>query len=215
MRSLPVLMVAVMFSIQNAWAADVTPTLGKKGKELLSEKFEGNDIPKGWTINTGAMKIQEGALRLSELAADKHIGAYRKALPLQNMAIQLDIMFDGAKTFNLGFDPAPGELKKKGHLYAISIANGAWSIVENNDKSNPESKSIAHAKGNVKLESGKWYTLLLENKGEEVVATIAGQGSLKARASDFKAKKPGLVFRAGGPDTAGVLIDNLQVHELE
>ena len=161
------------------------------------------------------MTVQDGALRLSEIAADKHLGAYRKSLALQSMTVQLDFMFDGAKAFNLGFDPATGVLKKKGHLYSISITNKGWSIIEHNDKANPESKPINHAQGAIKLEPGKWYTLLLENKGEEVVATIAGQGTLKAKAADFKVKKPSLVFRASGPDTAGVLIDNVQVCELE
>ncbi len=44
---------------------------------------------------------------------------------------------------------------------------------------------------------------MLENKGEEIVANIVGQGTLKAKSSDFKVKKPSLVFRAMGPDTAG------------
>jgi hypothetical protein len=200
---------------QNLWAEDIAPTLGKKGKELLSEKFEGNTIPQGWAKNVGAMKIQDGALRISELASDKHVGAFRKALPIQNMTVQVDFMMDGGKMFNVGFDPAAGELKKKGHLYAVAITANNWSLSESNDKANPDSKAIAHAKGNLKLEPGKWYTLMLENKGEDVVVTIAGQGSLKAKASDFKVKKPGLIFRAGGPDTAGVMIDNVQVHELE
>lgn len=209
---------AVAFGIAiagSALAQDLAPTLGKPGKQLLKESFDGPETPKGWTTNTGAMKIHDGTLRLSELAADKHIGAFRKALPIQNMAIQFDFMFDGAKAFNIGFDPAAGELKKKGHLYAITVTPNGWSIVENNDKANPESKPVTHAGEKTKFESGKWYTLLLENKGEEVVATIQGMKPLKAKAADFKVKKPALVFRAGGPDAAGVCIDNLSVWELE
>jgi hypothetical protein len=56
---------------------------------------------------------------------------------------------------------------------------------------------------------------MIENKGEELVATIGGQGTLKAKSADFKAKKPSLVFRAVGPDTAGVLIDNVRACELD
>ncbi len=96
--------IAITYSTR---AEDLVPTLGKKGAELLSESFDGKDIPKGWSSNTGVMKVHDGTLRLSELAADKHIGAFRKTLVIQNMAIQLDFMFDGAKVFNLGFDPAP------------------------------------------------------------------------------------------------------------
>ncbi|MCY2974144.1 MAG: hypothetical protein NTW52_05695 [Planctomycetota bacterium] len=215
MRSLTAFLVSSILFVPVTMAEDMSPTLGKKGKELLIEKFEGNDIPKGWTKNVGMMKIQDGALRISELASDKHVGAFRKALPIQDMAIQIDFMLDGAKTFNVGFDPVAGELKKKGHLYSVVINSDRWSISESNDKANPESKAILHAKGTIQLNPGKWYTLMIENKGENVVATIAGQGALKAKANDFKVKKPGLIVRAGGPDTAGVLIDNIQVFELE
>lgn len=202
-------------SMQTISAADLSPTLGKKGKELLSEKFEGQDVPRGWVANTGAMKLQNNALRLSEIAADKHAGAFRKSMPCQNVIVQLDFMLEGVKTFQFGFDPAVGQLKKKGHLYSISITSKGWSIIEHNDKANPESKPITHAQNELKLESGKWHTLMLENKGEEIVANIVGQGTLKAKSTDFKVKKPSLVFRAIGPDTAGVLIDNVHVYELE
>lgn len=203
------------FSYAVSHAVEPNLMLGSKGKELLSEDFSGNKIPEGWKANTGAMVLEKQSLRLSELASDKHIGAYRKTLPLQDMAIQVDFQFDNARMFNLGFDPSPGQLKKKGHLYAITISPNSWSIVENNDKSNPESKSIVHAKGAIKVESGKWYTLTLENKGEDVVASISGFQPLKAKAADFKVKKPALVFRAGGEDAAAVLIDNLRVWELD
>lgn len=196
-------------------ADDLPVSLGKRGKLLLAEKFDGQTVPDKWKKNTGAMKLQDGALRLSELAEDKHIGAFRHALPVQNMAIRLDFQLDSAKAFQLGFDPAPGELKKKGHLYAVSITAKRWSLVENNDKSLPDSKPKVHDQASISLEANKWYTLVLENKGEEVVVTIVGQGTLKAKSSDFKVKKPALVFRAGGPDSAGVLIDNLEVHELD
>lgn len=189
--------------------------LGKPVKELLNEEFDGSDLHQNWKCNTGKMAIQEGALRLSELAADKHIGAFRYALPMQDMLVRLDFQFDGAKVFHLGFDPAPGQLPKKGHLYNVIITPSKWSLVENNDKANPDSKPKVHAQGKVALESKKWYTLTLENKGEELVATIRDIGTLQAKASDFKVKKPALVFRAGGDDTSAILIDNLTVTSLE
>lgn len=203
-----------------AIADELAPTLGKKGKQLLLEKFDSAEVPTAWKKNTGAMKIQDGALRLSEVAADKHAGAFRKALPLQDMIVRFDFQLDGVKLFHLGFDPAPGELKKKGHLFNVAISDSKWSIVENNDKSNPDSKPKVLTQAKADFESNKWYTLTLENKGEDVVATIVPRGStkgetLKAKAENFKVKKPALIFRAGGPDSAAVLIDNVEVYELD
>lgn len=191
------------------------PKLGTKGKLLLEEKFSGADVPKGWTVNTGKLRVSEGVLHGSQLKADNHIGAFRYHLPLQDAAIQIDFRFDGARIFNLGFDPAKGELKKKGHLYSVMVSQNSWWITEHNDKANPESKSKVHVKAKADFEKGKWYTLLLEAKGNDVLVQIPGMESLKTSAPDFHVKKPGLVFRMGGKDDDEVCFDNVKVWELK
>lgn len=201
--------------VSPALAADLEPTLGKKGKLLLEEKFNGNALPAGWTKNVGKISVADGVLHASQVASDNHIGAFRKALPVQDVVVQLDFKFDGATTLNVGFDPAPGELKKNGHLYSLVITPGSWQITEHNDKADPKSKNIAHAKAATKFEKGQWYTLLVENKGNDVVARVAGKEPLRASAKDFHVKKPGLVFRAGGKDGQEVLLDNVKVWELK
>ena len=196
-------------------AADLEPILGKKGKSLLEEKFDGKDVPKGWAKNTGTIAVVDGSLRLGELASEKHAGAFRKALPLQDFAIQLDFKFDQAKMIHVGFDPAQGELNKKGHLYSIVVNPKGYSILEHNDKANPNSKAKTHATKPSEFKDGQWYTLLLENKGEDVVVQIQGKETLKAKAEDFRVKKPGLVFRASAADGDGALVDNVHVWELK
>ena len=171
-------------------------------------------MPAGWTKNTGKYSVADGALHLGQLAADNHIGAFRKAVALQDCAIQLDFKFSGATMFHLGFDPAPGELKKKGHLFALAITPAGWTLTESIDKADPKSKNLVLAKAATKFEPGQWFTLLLEMKGEQVVVQVAGKESLRASAKDFKVKKPGLVFRAGGKDGQEVLLDNVKVWEL-
>lgn len=195
-------------------AAGLEPTLGQKGKLLLEEKFEAAAVPAGWTKNTGHYAVADGTLRLSQLAADNHIGAFRKAVPLRDAVVQLDFKFAGATVFHLGFDPAPGELKKKGHLFALAITPAGWTLTENIDKADPKSKNVVLAKAATTFAPGQWFTLLLEMKGEQVVVHVAGKEPLRASAKDFKVKKPGLVFRAGGKDDQRVLLDNVKVWEL-
>lgn len=191
------------------------PTLGQKGRLLLEENFEAATLPKGWAKNTGVLAVSGGVLHASQLASDHHIAAFRKALPLQDCAIQLDLKFAGATTFNLGFDPAPGELKKKGHLFSLAITPAGWTITEHNDKADPNSKAVPHAKAATKFAPGEWFTLLLEVKGDRVVAKVDGKEALRATAKDFQVKKPGLVFRVGGKDGQEVLVDNVKVWALE
>jgi hypothetical protein len=212
-----ILVAALVFVLENSVsrAADLTPRLGTKGKLLLEETFHGPAVPKGWTVNTGALAVRDGALRASEKAADQHIGAFRYRLPLQDCAVQVDFRFDGGRIFHLGFDPAPGELKKKGHLFSVTVSPSQWTLIEHNDKADPASKTKTHAAAKTTFEPGQWYTLLLESKGDTVVAQITGKEPLRATAKDFRVKKPGLVFRVGGKDTDAVSFDNVKVWELK
>lgn len=196
-------------------AADLEPTLGKKGKLLLEERFEGEAVPRNWNRNTGVLAVTGGALRVSELALEKHAAAFRRPLPLQDCAIQVDVKFAGATMFHLGFDPAPGELKKKGHLFSLIVTPTQWSITEHVDKADPKSKNTVLAKAAAAFPRDEWVTLLLEVKGNDVVARVAGRDPLRASAKDFHVKKPGLVFRVGGKDADAVLFDNVKVWELK
>ena len=117
--------------------------------------------------------------------------------------------------FHVGFDPAPGELKKQGHLFSLAITPAGWTITEHNDKADPASKNVARGKASTAFAPGQWFTLLLEVKGDEVVAHVEGKEALRATAKDFHVKKPGLVFRVGGKDGQEVVVDNVKVWALE
>ena len=212
---LVVVTAALILLASNALGAGPNPTLGKKGKVLLEEKFEGGALPGGWTKNTGVLSVGAGVLHASQLASDQHIGAFRKPLPLQDCAVQLDFKFSGATAFQVGFDPAPGELKKKGHLFSLAITAEGWTLTEHLDKADPNSKNVVHAKSATKFTPGQWFTLLLEVKGNDVVARVDGKEALRANSKDFHVKKPGLVFRVGGKDGQEVLVDNVKVWALE
>lgn len=196
-------------------AADLEPTLGKKGKLLLEETFSGPEVPKGWNANTGSLRIVEGQLHASEKSSDKHIGAFRHRLPLQDCAVQVEFKLGAMRVINLGYDPAPGELKKKGHLFSVVITPQSWSLIEHNDKSNPASKTKVHATAKTDFAPDTTYMVLLECRGNEVVAQVTSKEPLKASAPDFRVKKPGLVFRMGGKDGEEVALDNVKVWTLE
>lgn len=196
-------------------AADLAPQLGTLGDKLMEETFSGAEVPKGWHNNTGSLRVAGGVLLAAEKSADKHIGAFRHPLPVQDCAVQIDFKLGGARVINLGFDPAAGELKKKGHLLSVVISKTGWSIIEHNDKANPESKTQTHAKAATPFDPATTYTLLLECKGNDVVAQVAGKEPLKATAPDFHVKKPGLVFRMGGPDGQEAAFDNVKVWTLK
>lgn len=205
----------VLLAAVPAIAADLEPTLGKKGKLLLDESFTSADVAKDWTHAVGKVAVVDGKLSVSEQKADKHACAVRRKLEIKDAAVQFEFTFESAKMLHFGFDPAPGELKKKGHLFSVIVTPESWSIVEHNDKSNPDSKQKVHAKAATKFEQGRTYVMLVESRGPNVVASVAGKEPLKATASDFGVKKPALVFRVGNDDGHSVRFDNVKVWELQ
>lgn len=206
---------AVAVTLLPASAAELETKLGKKGVLLLDEKFDGTELPKNWNRNTGKLTVADGVLKASEIAADMHAAAFCRPLSLQDAAILVKFRFAGAKMFHLGFDPAPGELKKKGHLFSVIITPANWSITEHNDKSDPKSTNKALAKATASFEPGRWYELLLEVNGDDVLARIGGLEPLRATSKDFHVRKPGLVFRTGGKDADEVHLDEVRVWELK
>ncbi|KAF0181200.1 MAG: putative secreted protein [Limisphaerales bacterium] len=216
MKTATLLLVFVSaFAAFSSPAAELEPKLGKQGALLMEEKFDGKELPKNWNRNAGKLTVAEGVLKASEVAADKHAAAFRRPLPIQDAAIGVKFRFEGAKMFHVGFDPAPGELKKQGHLFSLIITPAGLSITEHNDKSDPKSTNKALAKRVATFEKGRWYELLLEVKGDDVLAQIAGMEPLRATSKDFHVKKPGLVFRTGGKDTDEVHLDEVRVWELK
>jgi len=197
------------------FAADLQTQLGQLGKPLYDEKFETPDALQKWTRTVGEMKVEQGVLHVFERSQDKHAGAFRYALPVQDCAVQMDFKFDGAKFIHLGFDPAAGELKKKGHLFSVVLAPDNWKILEHSDKNDAKPKNKVLANADTKFEAGRWYSLLLEVKGHHVVAQITGKEPLKGSSPDFHCQKPGLVFRVGGDDGKGASLDNVRVWTLK
>jgi hypothetical protein len=195
-------------------AADLEPLLGAKGRLLLEEEFEANALPKAWTIKNGNVRVVEGSLRASQNKEAGRLCLFNCEQPMQDAAIQIDFKFDGARGINVSVNPSPGELNKHGHLYSVMITPAMWNITEHNDKADRNSRSKALASAPARFEQGRWYTLLIENKGPDVVARVEGKEPLRAASPDFRVKKPGIEFRAIGPSGEEVSFDNLRVWEL-
>jgi len=197
-----------------ASAANLEPTLGKKGRLLLEEKFDGDTLPKGWYLKAGGLRVVSGVLHASQKKDAGRLCLFDCELPMQDAAIQVDFKFDGASGLNVSVNPSPGELRKHGHLFSVMITRRMWNITEHNDKADRNSRSKALSSAPENFEAGKWYSLLVEMKGEQVIATVEGKKPLRATSKDFRVKKPGIEFRVAGRENEEVNFDNLRVWEL-
>src|SRR6185369_15379228 len=168
----------------------------------------------GWNIKSGKVQVKSGELRTSQTKGDR-LCLFNCDVSMQDLALQIDFKFDGGRGINVSVNPSPGELPKRGHLYSVMITPRSWNITEHNDKSDRASVSKALASSSETFEQRKWNTLILENKGEDVIARIEGKKPLKATSPDFRVKKPGIEFRVLGRDEGEVAFDNLRVWELK
>lgn len=206
---------AIILAAVPLTAADLEPSLGTKGRLLLEEKFDGDALPKGWSAKSGELRVADGVLRAGQKKGADRLCLFSCEQPMQDAAIQIDFKLEGARGINIGVNPASGELAKKGHLFSVMITPRMWNITEHNDKADRNSQSKVLATAPEKFEQGRWYTLLLECKGDEVVVRVEGKRPLRASSKDFRVKKPGLEFRVSGKEKEEVHFDNVRVWELK
>lgn len=186
------------------------------GNLLLDETFDGEALVKGWLVQTGDWKPAGGVLRGKELEADNHAAAARRLLPMQDGTFELRFRLTGPapRGFHFGFDPAPGELKKRGHLFSIVVTPAGSKLLKHIDKDRPkEDPNEILASSDTAIAKDAWHTLRLEKKGDSVRASIVAEGgataiSLAATHPTFHVKTPTLVFRCLGN---GVEVDDVKV----
>lgn len=175
----------------------------------LEETFDRTELGKGWNSTTGEWKIVDGVLRGREMPDEKHSAATRKVLATQNAVYQLKFRLVGeCRSFHFGFDPARGELNKKGHLFSVIVTPKSWEILKHIDKNRrEEDPNEKLAEEQTKFETDKWYTLRVTTWGTYVTAKIDDR-KLKASHPTFGVRKPTLVFRCLGD---GVEINDIKV----
>ncbi len=176
----------------------------------VDDSFDRKELGKEWHVNTGDWNIVDGVLRAREIPDQKHSAAARRTVETSNAVYELRFRFvEDGKGFHFGFDPAPGELKKKGHLFSVIVTPESWKILKHVDKARREedpNETLAEQK--TEFETGKWYSLRVTTWQTHVTASIEGKEPLKASHETFGVKKPTLVFRCLDN---GVEIDDIKV----
>lgn len=175
-------------------------------------RFDEAKRPEKWTVNFGHWEPKEGVLVCRQLDKDNHPAASRWKIPMKDAVIKLRLKFDGATGFHLGFDPAPGELKKQGHLYSLVITPTQAQLKKHKDKADEKSKDQTLATASLNAVAGEWLDVELRTEGDKITATIGKSAKLEASDSSFSVAKPNVVFRVIGGD---VHLDDVQVAVLK
>src|SRR5437879_2825003 len=66
------------------------PMLGKKGPLLLEEKFDGDELPKGWTTKSGKLHLADGVLHATQTKESGRLCLFNCDVPMRDAAVQID-----------------------------------------------------------------------------------------------------------------------------
>jgi hypothetical protein len=174
-------------------------------KELLfSDDFEGGEPAKVWHKVVPTFVVENGALKGTQTrdkdvpSADgksvvkAHAAVHGLEIPTKDSVVECKIRFEGATMIDVEFDDRKYTGAHYGHLCRAQVRLNGVTIIDERDgnmrndiremRNDPAKKAEVAAllKGRqvtypAKLETGKWYTLVVETVGDEMRVTIDGK----------------------------------------
>lgn len=179
-----------------------------------------------FTFETGALKGTQTREKDMPSADGKsiitaHAAVYGLELPTKDSVVECKIKFEGASMIDVEFDDRKFEGSHYGHLCRAQVRLDRITLLDERDGSQSNalielrkdavtnkaaiSKLLSAHSANyplpTKLETGKWYNLIVETVGEEMRVTLDGKpaGYLKSPGIGHLTKSK-LEFGVGGKD---------------
>jgi hypothetical protein len=211
-------LLALALALSIASAAELKPLLGQPDQAVLQDDFSkvGALDKKQWAARQGTQwAIEEGVLQGKPSAPEyqakrkDHFGYEpRISAPITppHFIAQFSVRFNG------GSETAIAPFIELGHhVCRLHLSkSGVEMLVDH------ESVKVAESK-ELKLESEKWYHVLAEMKGDEVVVQFADGPTLYARHAGFTKPAEGTANGLGiaGPKGGSVEIDNVTLWSIK
>lgn len=187
-------------------------SLAVKKEVLFSDDFEGAERPAAWHKVVPTFAFENGTLKgtqtreKDEPSADgksvvkAHAAVHGLEIPTKDSVVECRIKFEGATMIDVEFDDRKYTGAHYGHLCRAQVRLNGVTIIDERDggmrndiremRQDPTKKDeVAKLlKGRqitypAKLETGKWYTLVVETVGEEMRVTIDGKPAAYLKSS--------------------------------
>jgi len=186
-------------------------SIAEKKELLFSDDFEGAEPAKVWHKVVPTFVVEKGALKGTQTrdkdvpAADgkpaiqAHAAVHGLEIPTKDSVVEVRIRFEGASMINVEFDDRKFTGSHYGHICRAQVRLKGVTIVDERDggmrndiyemKKAPANKAeVANLLAGrsvtypAKLETGRWYTLVVETVGDEMRVTLDGKpaGFLKS-----------------------------------
>ncbi|MFO0822627.1 MAG: hypothetical protein U0792_05820 [Gemmataceae bacterium] len=186
-------------------------SIAEKKELLFSDNFESAEPAKPWHKVVPTFAFENGILKGTQTrdkdipaangkaAVKAHAAVHGLEIPTKDSVVEVKIKFDGATMIDVEFDDRKYTGAHYGHICRAQVRLNAVTIIDERDgnmkndiyemKKDPAKKAEVakllvgrSATFPTKLETGKWYTLVVETVGEEMRVTIDGKpaGYLKS-----------------------------------
>ncbi len=186
-------------------------SIANKKELLFSDDFEGSTPDKVWHKVVPTFVVEKGTLKGTQTrdvtipAANgkpeirAHAAVHGLEIPTKDSVVETKIRFDGATMIDVEFDDRKYTGAHYGHLCRAQVRLNGVTLIDERDggmrndiremRNDPSKKAEVakllagrSATFPAKLETGKWYTLVVETVGDEMRVTLDGKpaGFLKS-----------------------------------
>jgi hypothetical protein len=204
--------------------------IAQKKELLFSDDFEGAERAKVWHQVVPTFVVENGALKGTQTrdknvpAADgkpaiqAHAAVHGLEIPTKDSVVEVRIRFEGASMIDVEFDDRKFTGSHYGHICRAQVHLNGVTLIDERDggmrndiyemKNDPAKKAdvakllVGRSKTfPAKLETGKWYALVVETVGDEMRITLDGKpaGFLKSSGIGH-ATKSKIELGVGGKD---------------
>lgn len=177
--------------------------LTERGKLLFRDDLT-QPLGKEWRAAKGKWEVVNGAIRGAEQKADMHGAVARHAMPFQNVIIQYDFKLEGARQTSLSINAA------KGHLCRVVINPTTLSVRKDSLDKNVTDEAAVLDTRNTTVAPNVWHTLVIEIRGQEMLATLNGKETAFGSHPGLEKEKANFGFTVAGE---AVSFRNLRVWE--
>lgn len=204
--------------------------IAKKKELLFSDDFEKPELAKPWHKVVPTFTVENGALKGTQTrdknipAADgkpavtPHAAVHGLEIPTKDSVVEVKIRFEGASMIDVEFDDRKYTGAHYGHLCRAQVRTNGVTIIDERDgnmrndiyemskdpsKKAERSKLLAGRQVTypAKLESGKWYTLVVETVGDSMRVSIDGKPTAFLKSSGIgHPTKSKIELGVGGKD---------------
>lgn len=186
-------------------------SIAEKKELLFSDDFESAEPAKLWHRVVPTFVVERGALKGTQTrdkdqpasngkpAVRAHAAVHGLAIPTRNSVVEARIRFEGASMIDVEFDDREFKGSHYGHICRAQVRLNRVTLIDERDggmrndiyelkKDAARKAEVAKllagrsASFPVKLEAGKWYTLVVETVGDAMRVTLDGKpaGYLKS-----------------------------------